>query len=153
MKRRFWALALGLVLAQAACTDMLTESPRAVLTVDGFYRTAEDARAAIVAAYQPWGSGDLFNTSLQWTLNASSDYARVGPEEENPNIVNLTRIGWNATNPYTTNAWNGFYTTITRANIVLERVTGTEMDETQRNYILGEARFLRALGYFYLARL
>jgi hypothetical protein len=36
---------------------------------------------------------------------------------------------------------------------VLEKVPGISMDETQKNYILGEAKFLRALGYFYLVRL
>lgn len=153
MNIRQWALPLGLALAHAACGDLLTESPRAVLTPDDFYQNGEDARAAVVAAYQPWASGDLFNTSLQWALNASSDYARVGPEEENPNIVNLTRIGWNPFNPYTSNAWNGFYNVITRANIVLEKVPAIAMNETEKGYILGEARFLRALAYFYLARL
>lgn len=152
MNRSYWLLPM-ILLGQAACGDLLTESPRGVLTTDNFYQTAADARSAVVAVYRPWTDGDLFNTSLQWALNASSDYARVGPEEENPNIVNLTRLGWNQTNPYTSNPWNGFYTVITRANIVLEKVPNTAMDETEKGYIIGEAHFLRALAYFYLARL
>lgn len=152
MNRRYWLLPL-IMLAQAACGDLLTESPRGVLTTDNFYQTAADARSAIVAVYRPWADGDLFNTSLQWALNASSDYARVGPEEENPNIVNLTRLGWNESNPYTSNPWNGFYAVITRANIVLDKVQGTEMDEAEKARIIGEAHFNRALAYFFLARL
>lgn len=152
MNRRYWLLPL-IMLAQAGCSDLLTESPRGVLTTDNFYQTAADARSAIVATYRPWTDGDLFNTSLQWALNASSDYARVGPEEENPNIINLTRLGWDPTSRYTSDPWNGFYAVITRANIVLERVPNTEMDETAKNYIIGEAHFLRGLAYFYLARL
>lgn len=153
MKRYQWIALLALPLGLAACDDLLTESPRSDLKTDDFYQTAADARSAIVAVYRPWTDGDLFNTSLQWALNASADYARVGPEEENPNIINLTRLDWNETNPYTSGPWNGFYTVITRANIVIKKVAETDMDETEKSYILGEAHFHRALAYFYLARL
>ena len=42
---------------------------------------------------------------------------------------------------------------ITRANLVLDRVPAITMDDAAKNQILAEAKFLRALGYFYLVRL
>lgn len=49
--------------------------------------------------------------------------------------------------------WNGFYKTIAQCNLVLERiptVSGYKIDQKER--YIGEAKFLRALCYFYLSR-
>jgi starch-binding outer membrane protein, SusD/RagB family len=152
------ALALALV-AAPACTDLLTEKPKDRISTDAFFQTAADAKAAIAATYRPLSTGSLWGTNLQWALNAATDESRVGPEEENPNIVALTQLSWTTTNPYIAGsnasggAWGGLYQMITRANMVLDRVPAITMDETQKNQILAEAKFLRALGYFYLVRL
>jgi len=153
-------LALSLLLVAApACTDLLTEQPKDRISTDAFYQTAADAKAAIAAAYRPLSTGSLWGQNLQWSLNAATDESRVGPEEENPNIVALTQLTWTTTNPYVAGsnasggAWAGLYQMITRANLVLEKVPSITMDDTQKQQILGEAKFLRALGYFYLVRL
>ena len=154
MTRRPLALcALALALSQAGCTDMLTENVRSQITTDTFFKTASDANAALAGVYEPLASGDLFDTSLQWALNASDDATRVGPEEENANITAITRVAWDARNPYVTNPYPAFYRVITRANLVLQRVPDIAMDATQKDQILAQAKFLRALGYFYLVRL
>ena len=160
-KPRVRLLALTLVLAGAssACSDMLTENPRDRISTEAFFQTAADAKAGIAATYRPLSTGALWGTNLQWALNAATDESRVGPEEENPNIVALTQLSWTTTNPYIAGsnasggAWAGLYQMITRANLVLDKVPGITMDETQKAQILGEAKFLRALGYFYLVRL
>jgi starch-binding outer membrane protein, SusD/RagB family len=158
-RTRILAATLILVAAPTGCNDMLTEEPRDRISTEAFYQTAADAKAAIAATYRPLSTGALWGTNLQWALNAATDESRVGPEEENPNIVALTQLSWTTTNPYIAGsnagggAWAGLYQMITRANLVLDRVPGITMDETQKTQILGEAKFLRALGYFYLVRL
>ena len=154
-RSRALALPIALAVGAASCNDLLTETPRATIVTDTFFQSAADARAAIAAAYRPLSSqaSSTFDQNLQWALNAASDESRVGPEEENANIVSLTQLRWTATNPSTSGAWAGLYQMITRANLVLEKVPGIQMDETQRNQILAEAKFLRALGYHYLVRL
>ena len=93
------ALALALI-AAPACTDLLTEQPKDRIASDAFFQTAADAKAAIAATYRPLSTGSLWGTNLQWALNAATDESRVGPEEENPNIVALTQLAWTTTNPY-----------------------------------------------------
>jgi hypothetical protein len=51
------------------------------------------------------------------------------------------------------NVWTNAYITINRANIVLDRVPPIVMDTVQRNRVLGEAHYLRALMNFELVRL
>ena len=47
--------------------------------------------------------------------------------------------------------WNAFYYAIYSANLAIENITiSTGMTEAGKNQYLGEARFLRALNYFYL---
>jgi starch-binding outer membrane protein, SusD/RagB family len=152
---RVAALAAPLLAAAslAACTDMLTERPRSTIVTETYFTNANDARAAIAAAYRPLSTGDLWSQSLQWGVNAASDESRVGPEEENANIVSLTQLRWTSTNPYTTGVWRGLYQMITRANLVVEKVGAIEMDAAAKGQIIGEAKFLRALGYHYLVRL
>lgn len=152
-RRQLAACVLALAALQAGCTDMLTENVRSQITTETFFKTASDANAALAGVYEPLSSGDLFDTSLQWALNASDDATRVGPEEENANITAITRVAWDAQNPYVTVPYAAWYRVITRANLVLERVPGIQMDATARDQILAQAKFLRALGYFYLVRL
>src|SRR5206468_1086329 len=42
---------------------------------------------------------------------------------------------------------------INRANTVIDRVPSIEMDPTRRDQIVGEAKFLRAVHYYFLAGL
>jgi starch-binding outer membrane protein, SusD/RagB family len=148
-----------LIVLPSACNELLTEEPKDRISTDAFFQTAADAKAAIAAAYRPLSTQALWGINLQWSLNAATDESRVGPEEENPNIVALTQLTWTTTNPYVAGSnasggtWAGLYQMITRANLVLEKVPTIAMDETAKNQILAEAKFLRALGYFYLVRL
>ncbi len=53
--------------------------------------------------------------------------------------------------------WGGFYNVINRANVVIEKAplivnTDREFRQIDADYAVGEARFLRALAYFWLAR-
>jgi hypothetical protein len=145
--------------SSTGCGDLLTETPKSQIVTETFFQTPADATAAIYASYQPLASGNVFSTSMQWALNAADDESRVGIEEENPNIVALTQLRWDAKNPYvagTTSSngtWSGLYAVITRANLVLAKVPAITMDETVKSQILGQAKFLRALGYLYLVRL
>lgn len=50
--------------------------------------------------------------------------------------------------------WNGYYKTIAQCNLLLEtipKISGYQVNEKER--YIGEAKFIRALCYFYLARL
>jgi hypothetical protein len=146
-------LCLAIAVGAAGCDDLLTETPHAFLTTEIFYETPADAESAITATYQPLISNGAFNQSVWWAIEGAADNVRINPTEPNASIVQLTRLTYDANNPYVTAGWRQFYTTINRANVVLARVPGIDMPETRRSQILGEAKFLRALSYFYLVRL
>ena len=152
-KSRIGIGCLVLALAQGGCGDLLTEAPRDVLTTENFYRTEADAVAAIAAAYNTLSSNEVFSRHMKSSLINASDIAAPGALAGSAVVIQTTRLSWDATNPRVTLPWDGLYRTVTRANVLIEELPGVEMADAGRAQIMGEAKFLRALAYFYLVRL
>lgn len=153
MSKKSWITPFVALLALSACDSMLTETPESFITPENFYQTVADADAAVTTVYEPLLGGNGLGRALYWALELPADIARVGVEEENPNIVVLGALGYDASTPDFAASWQALYTTVTRANIVIERVDESEIPAETKAAITGEAQFLRALAYFYLARL
>jgi hypothetical protein len=147
------AVAALAVAALAGCGDLLTEAPKDQLTSENFYKTDGDAVAAIAAAYRPLSDANLFGTSMKTALIIASDEGRSGRNEANAQIIALSSLAWNPSTPRVTEAWPGWYDVITKANTIIERVPAGGASTAARDQVIGEAKFLRALGYFYLVRL
>jgi len=130
-----------------SCEDVLTEEPKSSLSTANFYQTAADAEAAVYAIYNPirdtysfidWG-GQF--TGVEDYAMGTGIYASLSE-----GVLNSASIG------RTDNAYKAFYLAIRNANLVLKYVPSIEMDESKKNALLGEARFLRAFAYYQLVR-
>ncbi|KAA5549130.1 RagB/SusD family nutrient uptake outer membrane protein [Adhaeribacter rhizoryzae] len=147
------ALVAGFLALQACSEDFLDRKPESDLTTGNFYTSADDAIAALTAAYDPlqwelttlnsWQFGDVVGGDTDKGSTDDQDYAQIAQ------LANFTARGDNSELNFT---WEQAYDGIYRSNLVLERVPEIEMDETQKNQILGQAKFLRAIYYFYLVR-
>lgn len=70
-------------------------------------------------------------------------------------ILNLVNWDFRADNASLNSFWNAAYSTINRANHVIKKtpdVSDANFTEQERKQIIGEAKFIRALAYFDLAR-
>jgi len=153
MRAKLLILPAALALVQG-CGDLLTETPQDFLGPENFYRTATDAEAAVNGVYAGFlESGALFKNGLSLALDAGSDDARVGPQVGQVDNRITGALNYSAGSPRITNPWGEFYKVITRANDVVDRVPSIAMPEARKASIIGEAKFLRALSYFYLVRL
>lgn len=153
MKAKLWIVPLAL-LATTGCGDLLTETPEDFIGPENFYRTATDAIAAVNGAYAGLSeSGQGFKNQLWLAMDAGSDDARVGPQVGQVDNRITGTLAYSSGSSRITNPWGLFYTTINRANDVIDRIDGAIMPEARRASVAGEARFLRALSYFYLVRL
>ncbi|MEQ8548689.1 MAG: RagB/SusD family nutrient uptake outer membrane protein [Cyclobacteriaceae bacterium] len=132
-----------------SCEDLLKEEPLTQLDAGAFYQNEDDALAALTAAYAQLKSGNGYYRQL-WLSNliAASD---IGSSSDNHgdfirgNIVNTSRN--------LPTAWEDIYIAIRDANNVIANVPNIDvMNDTLRNRIVGEARFLRGLHYFNLVR-
>ncbi len=133
-----------------ACSDKALDkvSPNAP-TVETFWKTADDAILGVNAAY---GSLQQFGVD-RWTLftfdiRSDEGYSQ-SPWTELSNISKFVTPNYNL-DPLV-EAWRDHYRGIHRANQVIAYVPQIQMDETLRNRIVGEAKFIRAVLYYNLA--
>ena len=139
------------LLTTTSCKDQLEETPYDFYSPENLYKSQEDAEAAITGVYSELtdvGNYDFF-VKPYWEWLAEDEDHVAGAS------FALGGIGaGNYQGDYKTERmYKGPYVLILRANSVLERVPGIEMDEVVKARILGEARFMRAWAYFHLVRL
>ena len=136
-----------LFLLLTSCSKQLQENPESVLSTTNFYKTKADAVAAVDAIYNPLRN-EYGGTEYGGQFTAAEDYsygtgiyAAIGQY-----VLTSSDIG------RTDASWRNFYRAIRNANLVLKYVPPISMPDAERNAILGEAHFLRALTYRNLVR-
>jgi len=164
MKNRLRSIALLAAVAMplAACgDDFLQETPADFVAPQTFYKTSGDAIAAVNAAYATFitpgngiGSSDYMGRNLWMLLEYPTEVvtSRLSAANER-SLVDNYHTQFTSAHPYLLGVWRAAYSGINRANSVIARVPAVEMDATRKNQIVGEAKFLRALHYYYLAGL
>lgn len=130
--------------------DMLNVTDPANFTPQVFYKTQADMDAAVVGAYSKLR--DMYNGAFYYWGEIRSDNTGFFNPTVDRNSVNLivpVRENYNEVE----NFWNNLYLAIIAANTVLENADGaTYTSEDVKKQHIGEAKLIRALCYFYLAR-
>jgi starch-binding outer membrane protein, SusD/RagB family len=150
-----YLIAATLVLSATSCDDFLDKRP-IELTVDNFYKTEQDAAAALVAIYDvlQWNTVEGFHPTDMLSDIASDDaYAGGANSSDAPNIIQIDRHQVLPTNEEVRGLWRKHYIGIFRANILLEKIGGVTASETFKKRVAAEAKFLRAYFYFDHVRL
>ncbi|MBD2755998.1 RagB/SusD family nutrient uptake outer membrane protein [Spirosoma validum] len=132
----------------ASC-NVLDKQPLPSITPENFFKSADDAEAGLTAAYDALQQTGVYGQDLNVVGEMPSDNVT----SSNGDVNALERLIWTPLTSQMNNTFQNAYIGINRANAVLKYVSGIQMDETRRNQILGEARFLRALHYFNLVRM
>lgn len=138
----------------STCSEDFTDlAPVSQRNVENFYRNAGDMEVAVNAIYSVLQQDGCYNESYWVMQEMRSDNTDNGPDQtglarERTVIDNFEEI---ATSETIENAWVTSYLGISRANIVLNRLDGVEMDGGLRERLRGEALFLRSLFYYHLA--
>ncbi|MBN8678276.1 MAG: RagB/SusD family nutrient uptake outer membrane protein [Chitinophagales bacterium] len=148
------SILLLLLLGLGACQkDFLDKKPIVGVTEENFYRTEEDAIAAVNAAYatlqfqlSPAGHFRWF-----WGDIMSDDSFKGGSGDNDVNtLLQLENFQGPVNTDLLESEWGADYEGIYRANVVLEKVPAIPMDEKVKARILGEAKFIRAWNFYNL---
>jgi starch-binding outer membrane protein, SusD/RagB family len=147
-------LLLFLVAYLSGCHPDLDLAPLNQITTSTFYKTEADARSALNAVYASLQNmyGFEYNTETILTPTAVGADEAIPFLQGNANRQALWRFTFVPENAWTNGAWALSYQAIQRANVVIERVPGIEMDANLRARFVAEAKFLRAFHYFNLVR-
>src|SRR5919107_5561356 len=151
MRFRF-ALAVALVGSLAGCNSLLDETPVDAVPEDQAITNAEGARTALIGAYDALQLEAYYDRDLVLMGDLPTDNAEHTGTLTQFNQADANQV--RADNTAVDDIWNAIYDGINRVNLILLRVPPlTDLDETEKNQILGEAHFLRALHYHNLVKL
>ncbi|GAA0880806.1 RagB/SusD family nutrient uptake outer membrane protein [Algoriphagus jejuensis] len=137
-----------------SCADFLDESDKSNFTLDNYFTKPEHATSAVNSIYQSlqpimssgFGGGPWMMTEFATGLADTE----LGQAQNSLFIMNLDNT---SDNGYGQTYWTSFYLGIANANVAITEIADMTMDETAKNKLLGEARFLRAYYYYNLVRL
>ena len=133
-------------LSTLSCSEeILDKEPLSSFSAQGFYKTTSDAQAGVYGIYE----------SLQSTYRVNIAYwgeGRADAVQTNHSGDPLI-LQQNTLNKTMSSArWNSIYQTISRANYAIKYVPEVSQSEFGLR-LIGEARALRALSYFYAVRI
>lgn len=145
-----------LALLVCGCDNKLDLEPIGSVSQDGFYTSADDANAAIVACYNAilaYHTGDSNSnvTGMDMWGDIQSSDAEPHPDG----------VAWNQIYQYTlqpnngelSNQWIQIYEGIYRCNQAMEKIPDIEMDEALKSRLIKEAVFLRGWWLLRLAKM
>lgn len=142
----------SLIISLTACSDGFTDlAPISDRNVVNFYKTAGDMEVAVNAIYSTLQERGCYNESYWIMQELRSDNTFWDASGLAEIVVVLDDFEEFADNEIVLRAWNDSYLGISRANIVLARIDGVDMDQGLKDQFRGEALFLRSLFYYHLA--
>jgi len=154
-KNIYISLASALVVLFSSCSKDFLNTPSPNLAGDTYFSSDEAAITALVGVYNPLARYESTQIG-EWMIgDVVSDDAEKGGEGPGdvPDGQDLKDFRANPENSILSNRWTEPYVGINRANKIIEGVEGNELiSEDVRNQIVGEAKFLRAMYHFNLAK-
>lgn len=131
-----------------ACEDFLHRPVEDAYTIDGFYQTNEQCfQAANILYNSPWYD---FQRGYLWIGDQLAGNVYTGTDNMYQNF-NLS-----SSNEDLTNASNSLWLVNGHANAVIENIAskaGPNVSTSVKNTVTGEAMTMKALSYFFLARI
>jgi len=146
--------AFGLLVLGSCKKDFIDLNPPSNLNSSGFYKTETDMNQAVLSAYGNLRT--LYNSNFIKLGEIRSDNTTFSWLSGNPadeNGIDIFASPLLPENGYSTSCWNNCYNVILRSNIVIGRIDAiTFKSEPLKKQYIAEARFVRALMYFWLNR-
>ena len=152
MKTKYILLFI-LVLAGVSCDNFLNEELQGRYTSQTFYKTQDQALAAVTSAYNSLLFNNTDNSLWVFGDVASDDAVKGSLPGDQIDIQYIDQFNVLSSNSELLSMWQCYYEGISRSNIALHYIPGISMNEELKSRLLGEAKFLRAYYYFHLANI
>lgn len=159
MKKTYiYILIIGLF--SVSCSDFLEEVPKSELDVDQNFQVPAHAYSAVNSLYRT-GASQLYDggsysgapAMLGNYMSGFFDNEYKGQEVHVQHAQQITLNGDNLSG-YLGSRWNDLYRGISRANNAIKFIPTTPgLTETEVNRLSAEAKFFRAMNYYYLVRM
>lgn len=148
-----YTAAILLMISFTGCEKYLDRVPLDSINPQTFFKTEDDAVAAINGAYQPLQWPKLYNFQI-WGTDIWAGNSIVGAGGANDGIAtqDVSNFLTTTANEAAIDLWRGPFPGILRCNVILREVPNMAISQGIKDRIIGEAKFLRANYYFILVR-
>jgi hypothetical protein len=132
--------------------ELLNQKPQSFISPETFYSNESEAMAAVTACYDRMGNWTgMYPFRYQLVANLPTDdlvFARAAGT-----LVIINTFTYDPSLRELQSVWQEFYQMIQNCNYAISHIPNTPMTNTAlKNRLIGEARFIRALGYLELVR-
>lgn len=148
--KKYFLILICLAVLLPACEDLVEEEVFDFLAPQKFYKTKQDAVAAVNAAYQAFSSGNLHRGNHRNIVDQPGQMTNIDPGSHG---AYFDRFDLTPGMTQTLFFWQTSYTAIHVANVAINRIPDIDIDADLKARLVAEARFLRALLYFNLIRI
>lgn len=157
MKKLIYSVAIivGTLLC-TSCEDLLDRENYSKTDTGSFPKTETDAEQIVTSCYNVlimMSNNDIENRTV-YTHDMMSDDMYGAGSTSNVGAQSFDRLMSSATN-FMASAWKDYYTGVFRCNYALEEIPKLDnsvfKSEENKNYLLGQAHFLRAWFFWELA--
>lgn len=153
---RLWpALIFCIIFIWTGCdsNNFLSPAPESFSTTATYYKNPAHFEAAVNSAYARLREqAGVSDANFRHINETRSDAMNRHFDINLPGVNQQPFLEWFAvsSNSIPRGQWNNIYTTVAQTNIILSRIDGVEFsDQTQKDRITGQAKFIRALSYWY----
>lgn len=143
---------ISFILLSSACKKSFIDADiRGGIPIDTYYKTDREAHNATTAVYRQlwntyfWGGPYIMKEMLSGEVNKGG-----GGAGDWPTFKLIQTFSFGPQNDEIDDSWNKYYGIISRANIVVNKITP---DNDLRKRLIAEAKTLRAYSYFELVTL
>lgn len=152
MKKTKVLIAILITLLISCKKDFLALYPGDQLNSDNFYASQNDFERALMGSYARIRS--LFNNSaILFATELSTDNTEIQWSSPSVAEMQFDQNALSSENGTINSLWTTCLFAIANCNAIVNRIETVSFDETAKNKILGETKFLRAFSYFYMVRL
>ena len=138
--------------------NKLSLEPVSSITTSELYTTQSNALAGIAGVYasltyDETGDQALYGRNLYFLTDMGADYAAAGASAINPFVQSISHANISSTIDRLDVAWRQIYTGIDLANLAVDNLPNSQVQDPLKTRLINEAKFIRALLYFDAVRL
>jgi starch-binding outer membrane protein, SusD/RagB family len=159
MKKIIIFSAMLATMVVSSCKKDLSEVPLDFYTPENSFNNKAQFESALAGIYL------AIRTDMYATADAASNYDMLGMDldlanvESNASAQKTQYFNWitmNADNVFVSKWWGRLYRWVSMSNTIIDRADGPQAkwaSDNEKNAIVGEAKFLRAFAYKFLANM
>lgn len=151
MKHNILSAAILGVSLLCSCSEFLDTTPYDFVAPETFYTTDKNCKMALAGVYGALSTQEVYGNFYSCMISGVDDLSYY----QRASSATAGKVFGNDHDPSESNildAWTALYSGINNANMFIDSIDSSELDDATKTRMKGEAKFLRAYYHFLLVQ-